>query len=122
MEVFVNLVGVTFRGAYAKEIVKKLTPDDGELLALETEPTNEYDHQAVKVIYKPDGTHIGYLARENNQAVFWALEQGEEMTIEIAGFENTIKPTLLISWIESSMQSDDTPLTAEDMGEYPGDR
>lgn len=97
MEIFANLVGVTFRGTGAREIVKRLTPDDGELLSLEAEPTNEYDSEAVKVIYNPTGEHIGYLARENNHEIFLALEAGQELTVEIVGFENTIKPTLLIT-------------------------
>lgn len=97
MEVFATLVGVPFRGAYAKELVKKLTLDDGELLELEAEPTNEYDSEAVKVIYKPDDSHIGYLARENNHDVFQALERKEKLNIEITGFENTLKPVLLIT-------------------------
>lgn len=103
MEVFATLVGVTFRGTYAKEVVKRLTKDDGELLELKAEPTNEYDNHAVMVMYKPTGEHIGYLARENNYEVFLALEQGIVPTIEIVGFENTLKPTLLISSIEDVM-------------------
>ena len=116
MEIFATVVGVSFRGQEAKEIVKHLTPDDGNLLSLEAEPTNEYDSNAVRVIHNPTGMFIGFLARENNTEVFNALGRGEELNIEIVGFENTIKPTLLITSIE------DTPLTAEDMGEYPGDR
>lgn len=100
MEVFANLVGVTFRGTGAKEIVKRLTPDDGEMLSLETEPFNEYDNHAVKVIYNPTGDHIGYISRENNHDIFEALERNEELTIKIVGFENTIKPTLLISNVD----------------------
>lgn len=97
MEIFSPLVGVTFRGGGAREIVKRLTPDDGELLLLEAEPTNEYDDHAVKVLYAPTGEHIGYLAKENNRHVFEALEQGEELQVEIVGFENTLKPVLLIT-------------------------
>lgn len=115
MEVFANLVGVTFRGSEAKEIVKHLTPADGNQLMLEAEPDNDYDGNAVKVIHNPTGMHIGYLARENNYDVARALERGDVLTVEIVGFENTLKPTLLIT-------DDETPLTAEDMGEYPGDR
>lgn len=100
MEVFATVVGATFRPAPAKDIIKRLTTQDGELLELKAEPTNEYDNHAVMVLYKPNGTHIGYLARENNYEVFLALEQGVEPTIEIVGFENTLKPTLLISAIE----------------------
>lgn len=119
MEVFVNLVGVTFRPGEARNIVKRLTPDDGELLSLKTEPTNEYDCNAVQVIYSPTGDHIGYLARENNLEVFNALEAGRVLTIEIVGFENSLKPTLLIT---DDVDDNDTPITAEDMGIYPGER
>jgi hypothetical protein len=97
MEVFANLVGVTFRGSEAKEIVKSLTREDGNHLSLEAEPNNEYDPRAVKVIHDPTNTHIGYIARENNYDVFCALQNAEELNIEIVGFENTLKPTLLIT-------------------------
>jgi hypothetical protein len=97
MEVFVNLVGVTFRGSEAKEIVKHLTREDSGSLSLEAEPDNEYDGNAVKVIHDPTNTHIGYIARENNYEVFKALENDEPLNIEIVGFENTLKPTLLIT-------------------------
>jgi hypothetical protein len=116
MEIFANLVGVTFRPAEAKTIVKALTPADGSQLRLETEPDNQYDGNAVKVIHTPTDTHLGYLARENNYDVFQALEHGEELVVEIVGFENTLKPTLLIT-----DAVEDTPLTAEDMGEFPGE-
>lgn len=117
MEVFATVVGVTFRGASAKEIVKHLTTADGELLELQPEPTNEYDSNAVQVIYKPTDEHIGYLARENNYEVFCALMEGREVELEIVGFENTLKPTLLIKFDEGEI-----PLTAEDLGEFPGER
>jgi hypothetical protein len=97
MEAFVHLVGVTFRGGEAKEIVKHLTREDGVNLSLECEPDNAYDSCAVKVIHDPTGTHIGYLARENNYDVFSALQNATELCIEIVGFENTLKPTLLIT-------------------------
>jgi hypothetical protein len=97
MEIFAPLVGVTFRGTSAREIVKHLTPSDGELLELEADPTNEYDSMAVKVNYRPTGEHIGFIAKENNPQVFAALERGEELMVEIVGFENSLKPTLLIT-------------------------
>ena len=99
MEIFVNLVGVTFRGAEAKEIVKSLTRQDGVNLSLEAEPDNEYDVCAVKVIHDPTNTHIGYLARENNYDVFNSLQNDTELCVEIVGFENTLKPTLLITTV-----------------------
>lgn len=97
MEIFAPLVGVTFRPPEAKEIVKALTRDSGTILSLEAEPTNPYDSRAVKVIHDPTGIHIGYIAKENNFEVFEALQNGEELCMEIVGFENTLKPTLLIS-------------------------
>ena len=103
MEVFVNLVGVTFRPPEAKEIVKNLSRDDGKLLSLEAEPDNEYDNNAVKVIHDPTGVHIGYLARENNYEVFSALQNATELCIEIVGFENTVKPTLLITDVPGAL-------------------
>jgi hypothetical protein len=107
MEIFVNLVGVTFRGQEAKEIVKRLTPDDGDKLSLEPDPENEYDSNAVRVIHKPTGTFIGFIARENNYEIFKALERKEELNVQIVGFENTLKPTLLIT------DADDTISVAE---------
>ncbi len=132
MEIFAPLVGVTFRGAACKEIVKKLTPEDGNLLRLEADPTNEYDSNAVKVMYEPTGDHIGFIAKENNQQIFAALEAGETLQVQIVGFENSIKPTLLITDNEAlnnlpeiaepyKPSLGDHP-TAEDMGIYPGDR
>ncbi len=100
MEVFTPLVGVTFRPVEAKEIVKSLTQADGTLLSLEAEPTNPYDNRAVKVLHDPSGLHIGYVAKENNWDVFEALQNGEELCIEIVSFESTLKPTLLISSVE----------------------
>lgn len=108
MEVFANLVGVTFRPAEAKEIVKSLTREDGDKLRLQAEPDNEYDNHAVMVFYVRDelipdaDLHIGYLARENNYEVFLALERNANMDIEIVGFENTLKPTLLISFSDTN--------------------
>jgi hypothetical protein len=97
MEIFSPLVGVTFRPAEAKEIVKALTPSDGHKLSLIADPTNEYDSHAVKVVDEETGTHLGFIAKENNLEIFEALQRGEELKVEIVGFENTIKPTLLIT-------------------------
>jgi hypothetical protein len=97
MEIFAPLVGVTFRPIEAKEIVKHLTPEDGHKLSLIADPFNEYDNHAVKVVHEETGTHLGFIARENNFEIFEALQRGEELKVEIVGFENTLKPTLLIT-------------------------
>lgn len=96
MQVFSPLVGVSFRGSEARQIVKSLTTDSGQMLYLEAEPENEYDDHAVKVMYGT-GEHLGYLARENNRQIFEALQRGTQFSIEIVSFENSIKPVLLIS-------------------------
>jgi hypothetical protein len=118
MEVFSTLMGVTFRGGDAREIVKRLTPDDGDQLALVADPNNEYDSNAVMVMHRPTDCHIGFLAKENNFDVSEHLRNGGgPLKIEIVGFENTLKPTLLIT-----DANDDVAPTAEDMGIYPGER
>ena len=113
MEVFANLVGVTFRPAEAKEIVKALTREDGIHLTLEAEPSNPYDDHAVRVIHDPTGMHIGYIARENNWEIFQALQNNEELCIEIVGFENTLKPTLLVSSVDAGDMTEDRELHGE---------
>lgn len=95
MQIFSPVVGVSFRGTEARNLVKSLTPEDGIRLSLEAEPDNEYDRNAVMVLC--DGEHIGYIARENNRQLFDALQAGGQFTIDIVSFENTIKPVLLIS-------------------------
>jgi hypothetical protein len=100
MEVFSPLVGVTFRPAEAKDIVRGLTQEDGDKLSLEAEPDNAYDPRAVKVIHTPTGEHLGYIARENNFEIFNALQNEVPLEIEIVSFENTLKPTLLITSVE----------------------
>lgn len=108
MQIFSPLVGVSFRGSEARDIVKSLTTDSGHMLSLEAEPDNPYDDHAVKVLYiHPEtddaGVHIGYLARENNRQVHEALMLGTKFDIEIISFENSIKPILLISVADDEM-------------------
>jgi hypothetical protein len=113
MEIFTPLVGVSFRPTSAKEVVKHLTLSDGGDLELQPDPNNEYDSNAVKVIHKPSGEFIGFIARENNYEIFCALERGEELNVEIVGFENSIKPTLLITRDVASAYYDDEPAADE---------
>lgn len=99
MEIFSPLVGVSFRGKEARAIITSLTPDDGDSLRLEAEPDNEYDDHAVKVLYA-DGTHLGYIARDNNTRLHELLMEGQEVEIKIVSFNSTIQPVLMISWDE----------------------
>lgn len=106
MQVFSPLVGVSFRGKEVRELVKTLTPDDGHLLSLEAEPDNEYDDHAVKVLYDVGSVHLGYVAREANAELFEELQAGSEFEIEVTGFENSIKPVLLITKVEEGSLTD----------------
>jgi len=99
MQVFSPVVGVSFRGQPARDMVKSLTPEDGHKLSLLADPDNEYDDHAVKVMLGE--VHVGFLARENNTQVFEKLQDGAEFSIEIVSFENTIKPVLLIEELQS---------------------
>lgn len=62
----VAVVGMHFRGDEAKALVASFVPPLE--LQLEREPSNQYDANAVKVLYHD--THIGYI--ERGQAAFIA--------------------------------------------------
>ena len=47
----------------------------GERLSLELEPTNEFDKNAVKIIYQ-NNDHIGYLPRYYSESVTEYLKEG----------------------------------------------
>lgn len=89
----VTMVGATFRPAEAKEIIRGL--GIGDRVELRADPENEYDNTAVACYY--DDTHIGFLPKESNSAIFEALMEGEEYEGEIIAFENTLKPILEIA-------------------------
>ena len=65
-----------FRYRQPAELLDSLLP--GRLLHFEPEPSNPYDHYAVKVLL--DGTHIGYLPREDNRHAGRLLRQGVRLT------------------------------------------
>lgn len=69
-----NLVGVNFRPAEAKDLVKNLAL--GEALYLEREPDNQYDTNAVKVGYPATGTHLGYIERGMAESIAPWMDQG----------------------------------------------
>lgn len=56
------LVGASFRPIEAQLAVRDLVPGDD--LELEAEPTNQYDPNAIRVIF--DGLHIGYVPAKQN--------------------------------------------------------
>ena len=84
-----SVVGVSFRGAQVREVVKNQL-NVGDQLQLVADPENEYDDTAVAVYY--DDLHIGFIPRGENQQLFKALTEGGEAFAEITMFENSIKP------------------------------
>ena len=92
----VRVVGMHFRGDYAKAAVENMEPPLE--LELEREPENAFDSMAIKVNY--NGQHIGYV--ERGQAAFispW-MDQGHKFTCVVERLEtvkNNLHPICTIS-------------------------
>lgn len=95
--VYAPLMGVNFRPAEAKEVVKTLAI--GTRLLLEREPSNPYDNNAVKVKTE-DGDFIGYVAKVNNYEVFAHLTEDKPYRCTVVDFLSTLKPNLEIKLFE----------------------
>lgn len=72
-----TIVGTSFRGQDAKNIVARLK--GGEKLRAVREPTNKYDPFAVAVYFS--ATHIGYLARAIARDMTSLMDNGVAVTI-----------------------------------------
>jgi hypothetical protein len=88
-----TLAGANFRPGEARTVCKSL--QIGETAMLETDGDNPYDSNAVRVIAQDE--FIGFVPKSDNAPIFAALERGEEVTVEIIGFESSIKPILEIT-------------------------
>ncbi len=68
------IAGVKFRGAAVIELLKTL--ENGTVFELEPEPTNQYDPNAVKIIYNDGETdiHVGYVPKNFSAEISAALE------------------------------------------------
>lgn len=88
----VTMVGASFRPAEAKEVVKALRI--GDILELRADPDNDYDSTAVAVYFNE--THLGFIPRESNSALFAVLMDGAEISAEVVAFESSLKPVLEI--------------------------
>ena len=88
-----TLAGANFRPADAREVCKSL--GIGDTLELEADPSNPYDSNAVKVI--AEDIFIGFIPKSDNTDVAAALARGEEVLVEVVGFEATLKPILEIT-------------------------
>lgn len=95
-QIFSTLVGVNFRPAEARALVKDC--QIGHVFSLEAEPSNPYDSNAVKVIDPETGTFVGYLSRESNMETAEHLSTGGTATASIVSFLGTYKPHLLVEF------------------------
>lgn len=76
-----HLVGSNFRPAECREIVKTL--DEGTVLTLERDPQNQYDANAIKVMYDAgDGgmMHLGFIPKTDNADLANEMDHGKEFT------------------------------------------
>ena len=105
----VTMVGATFRPAEAKEIVRGLHIHDH--VELRADPNNEYDATAVAV-YSND-THIGFIPKESNSALFAVLMDGATITAEVIAFENSLKPVLEIEFEQMNPYNEDQAISEE---------
>ena len=71
-----HLVGSNFRPAECREIVKTL--EEGTVLVLERDPQNQYDSNAIKVMY--EGNHLGFIPKSDNEALANEMDHGKEFT------------------------------------------
>lgn len=103
----ISVVGMHFRGAWAKEYCAAL--QGGEILRLEREPDNAYDAFAIKVL-TPGGQHLGYI--EGSKASFIAVEidEGGDWVAEVTSTEvrkNNIHPIVTVRPADETELNDD---------------
>lgn len=114
MQIITQLVGVNFRPAEAKAIVKELAI--GDTLSLLRDPFNEYDSNAVKVM-KAIGDEgaaefIGFIARVDNPEIADHLDQGGEYKCEVIDTTSMMKPSLKVT-LKPRQPEAETPATEE---------
>lgn len=90
------LMGVNFRGADIRALVTDMQV--GQTLGLERDPDNQYDSNAIKVIYSAeDEDHfVGFVAKEVAEELAPLLDAGYTATAKIIDFLGPIKPHLEI--------------------------
>jgi hypothetical protein len=68
----------------------------GDRLALAREPENPYDANAVRVEWR--GRKLGYVPRDQNGALAWAMDRGETVTARISRLQEHRNPRLRIEF------------------------
>lgn len=111
------LMGVNFRGAEIRELVKTLPI--GTTFTLERDPENQYDANAIKVLYEGIETggapeFVGFVAKEVAEELAPLLDSGYTATATIIDFLGDIKPHLEIEATLADDESNDIDDDAED--------
>ena len=90
----VQIVGMHFRGAQAKEYAAALQP--GDTLTLEREADNQYDQNAIKVMTPGEYSfHLGYVNRHTAAWLAPEMDEGVEFVvtvIEVKMAKNNVYP------------------------------
>jgi hypothetical protein len=68
----------------------------GDPLALVREPDNPYDANAVRVEWS--GRKLGYVPRDQNAALAWAMDRGERVTARISRLQPHRNPRLRVEF------------------------
>jgi len=104
MEFHSPLMGVSFRPAEVKEFITswgETTPYDDLIYALERDPTNEYDPNAIKVIIgssKQEPLFCGFIAKEVAEEMAPLLDSGYTLeSVTLLSFLGTYKPDFEIT-------------------------
>lgn len=63
----------------------------GDELRLEPEPSNAYDPQAVKIIHAASGQFLGYVPREQTEAIHLALSEGFMLIANVSVSQHQVK-------------------------------
>lgn len=96
-----HLVGSNFRPAECREIVKTL--EEGTVLVLERDPQNQYDSNAIKVMYDagtgdsgPVMMHLGFIPKSDNADLANEMDHGKEFACSMQDRISYRDITLLI--------------------------
>jgi hypothetical protein len=97
MSYITKLQGISFRSAEVKETLKRIRADETELdieVTLEHEPTNQYDPNAVKILF--DGTFVGYVEKEIAADIAADVSEGADYTAAISSWASQLVPFISI--------------------------
>jgi hypothetical protein len=97
MSYITKLQGVSFRPAEVKETLKLIGDEDSAEfieVILEPEPSNQYDPNAVKILF--DGTFMGYVEKKIAADIAAAISEGAAYTASISGWASHIVPFISI--------------------------